>query len=157
MAIQNSKLKTMNSEQYCTQPGITPPTDVTFWENLIQGNLQAAVWFPSLMESPPDVDFSLYGWHFDTSSSCLQPAFGHPDLILVPDNLLKIMRCGCKSGELCKGSREKAADAHAAKQNFREQHFITAKGASPATIRSSKLAITIMMVKHLNDKRKITL
>ena len=47
----------------------------------------------------------LYGWHFDTSSSCLQPAFGPPDLILVPDNLLKIMRCGCKSGEPCKGSR----------------------------------------------------
>ena len=82
-----------------------PPTDIVFQDNLKRGHLQAAIWISSLKESPPDIDFFLYGWEMDTSSSCLLPTFGPPNLILVPDTLLKIMRCGCKSGEPCQGKR----------------------------------------------------
>ena len=82
-----------------------PPTDLTFWENLKRGHLQSAVWRSSLNESPPEVNFAHFGWEFESNSSCLQPSFGSPDLVLVPDNLLQIMRCGCKSDEPCKGKQ----------------------------------------------------
>ena len=82
-----------------------PPTDAALRENFKRGHLQAAIWLSSLLADPPEVDISLYGWDFDQNSSCLQPAFGPPGLVLVPDELLKIMKCGCKSDEPCKGSR----------------------------------------------------
>ena len=60
-----------------------PPTDAALRENFKRGHLQAAIWLSSLLADPPEVDISLYGWDFDQNSSCLQPAFGPPGLVLV--------------------------------------------------------------------------
>ena len=80
-----------------------PPTDATLSENIKRGHLQVAIWLSALLADPPQVDIGLYGWDFVPDSSSLQPLFGPPGLVLVPDEVLKIMKCGCQAGEPCKG------------------------------------------------------
>ena len=82
-----------------------PPTDATISENIKRGHLQAAIWLSALLVDPPDVDIRLYGWNFEPDSSSLCPLFGPPGMVLVPDEVLKIMKCGCQSAEPCKGGR----------------------------------------------------
>ena len=74
-----------------------PPTDKSYHENLKRSHLQAAIWRYSLNAHPPDVDIYRYGWENNSSSSCLVAKYGPIDQVLVPDALLKILRCGCKT------------------------------------------------------------
>ena len=80
-----------------------PPTDQSFQENRKRAHLQAAIWRNSLGENPPEVNVLDFGWIKVTSASCLLPSTVPPGIKLVPDELLKIKRCGFASEKPCKG------------------------------------------------------
>ena len=79
-----------------------PPTNQAFHENLKRAYLPAAIWRNSLVENPPVVIVLDVAWIKDTSASCLLPSTVPSGTNLVPDKLLKIMKCGCGSEQACK-------------------------------------------------------
>ena len=81
-----------------------PPTDATYQENLKQAHLQTAIWRNGLKESPAQVTAENFGWAKDAVSPNLIPTFIPEGFVLVPDILLKVMRCGCESEQPCKNT-----------------------------------------------------
>lgn len=79
-----------------------PPTDEAFQENLKRAHLQAAIWRNSLKSDPSNVNVLDFGWAHDEASKCLVPVAVPHGVKLVPDNILKIIRCGCCSESACK-------------------------------------------------------
>ena len=79
-----------------------PPTDQAFHVNLKRAHFHAAIWRNSLVENPPVVNVLDFGWIKETSASCLFPSTVPSGIKLVPDELLKIMKCGCGSEQACK-------------------------------------------------------
>ena len=79
-----------------------PPTDLAFQENLKRAHIQLAIWRNALNSVPPNVKIIDYGWSKDPSSSCLLPNYGPVGSVMVPDVVLKVMRCGCKAEVACK-------------------------------------------------------
>ena len=79
-----------------------PPTDEAFLENLKRGHLQVAVWRTSLNANPPQVDIYLYGWGKEGMTKYLIPLPVSPDVCLVPEEIMKVFRCGCASENACK-------------------------------------------------------
>ena len=71
-------------------------------ENLRRGHLQAATWRHSLNPDPPSVNVLDFGWSKDATATCHLPVPVSGDVKLVPDELLKVIRCGCASEKACK-------------------------------------------------------
>ena len=78
-----------------------PPTDEAFSENLKRGHLKIAVWRCSLSAVPPIVDIYLHGWGKEGQTKYVVPITVSQDVHLVPDEILKIFRCGCASENSC--------------------------------------------------------
>lgn len=49
-----------------------------------------------------EVGVYLYGWRKDGETKYLIPFPGAPDMFLVPDEIIKVFRCGCTSENLYK-------------------------------------------------------
>ena len=79
-----------------------PPTDDSFFQNLKGSHLQIAVWRYLLNADPPTVDLYLYGWGKDGEIKYLISLPVAPDVCLVPEQIMKVVRCGYTSENLCK-------------------------------------------------------
>jgi len=82
-----------------------PPTTEAFKQNVLRAHLQMAIWRHSLNADPPDLDPTSYGWSKDEASASLSPTTVQDGVTLAPEQLLKLIRCSCKSDNACKSSR----------------------------------------------------
>ena len=74
-----------------------PPTTEAFEEHVYRVHLQTAVWKAALDADPPSINSVHYGWSSDT----LLPIALPPDVSPAPDEVLKLIRCGCSSSRPC--------------------------------------------------------
>ena len=79
-----------------------PPTGESFFQNLKRSHLQIAVRRYSLNADPPTVDIYLYRWGKDGETKYLIPLPVAPDICLVPEEIMKVFRCGYTSENSCK-------------------------------------------------------
>ena len=91
----NSKIgKTgASSVKLCPLP---PTSDAFIMENVHRGHLHVAVWKAALLESPPNMDPTMYGWEFD-HQQILQPRTVTSDTLSAPPDILQLIRCNCKT------------------------------------------------------------
>ena len=76
-----------------------PPTDAAFYQNCL--SIEYLAWCPE--EGPPALDPLKYGWTQTTNG--LEPTHVADGVELVPEELLKLIRCACKSQIPCKDNR----------------------------------------------------
>ena len=81
-----------------------PPTTEAFEEHVIRAHVQAAIWRSALETDPPAFEHNR-GWTTDGSSNGLVPVPLPPDVRPAPDDVLKMIRCGCSSARPCDTSR----------------------------------------------------
>ena len=74
-----------------------PPSDKSFFQNFKQSHLQIAAWRCSLNADPATV--GIWERMVRLSSLFLSLAL---DICLVPEEIMKVFRCGCTSEDLCK-------------------------------------------------------
>lgn len=82
-----------------------PPTTEAFKQNALRAHLQLAIWRHAVNADPPDLHPSSYGWSKVEGSTSVIPTTVADDVVLVPDELLKVIRCSCSSDIACKSSR----------------------------------------------------
>ena len=82
---------------------ILPPTIESFTQNVARAQLQIALWSTALNAEPPHADVTCYGWLL--SDGMLQPKMLETGHSLVPDNLMNLMKCTCKSEFPCRTHR----------------------------------------------------
>ena len=85
--------------------------------NVKHAHLQLAIWLSAIWMSadttnPPSLNPAEYGWIRDEPSKCLLPVLLPPGKAAAPDELLKMIRCGCESEEPCATLCCKCAHAH---------------------------------------------
>ena len=80
---------------------VLPPTTESFMENVKRAHLQLAIWLSADTTNPPSLNPAEYGWIRDEPSKCLLPVLLPPGKAAAPDELLKMIRCGCESEEPC--------------------------------------------------------
>ena len=78
------------------------PTDESFFQNLEQSHFQIAIWRCSLNSDPPTVGICFYGCGKDCKTKYLIPLPVAPDAFLLPQEIMKVFRCGYKSENPCK-------------------------------------------------------
>ena len=97
------------SQRLASAPKIEslPPTDEAFKENVARAHLQAAIWKYSLDADPPTLDPCNYGWMKDPLShmGSLEPITVPTGTPIAPEDILKLIRCGCDSAQPCKSQR----------------------------------------------------
>ena len=67
--------------------------------------LQTAIWKAALDADPPSINPVIYGWSLDESSDTLLHVALPPDVSPAPDEVLKLIRCGCLSSRPCSTCR----------------------------------------------------
>ena len=77
-----------------------PPTTAAFTEHVHRAHLQAAVWRAALEADPPAFQHT-HGWTTDQTSNTLVPIPLPPNVTSAPDEVLKMIRCGCRSVPPC--------------------------------------------------------
>lgn len=82
-----------------------PPTTEAFVENVKRAHHQASMWRSAKTEHPPELDVEKYGWEKDDVNKSLVPTAIPEAVNLAPHSVLKLIRCGCKSGTPCNTSR----------------------------------------------------
>ena len=81
-----------------------PPTTEAFTEHVHRAHVQAAIWRATLEADPPVFEHT-HGWTKDDSSSTLVPLPLPPDVTSAPEEVLKMIRCGCASVRPCATAR----------------------------------------------------
>ena len=82
-----------------------PPTTAAFVEHVKRAHLQVAIWKAAMDADPPSLDPVQYGWSLDAASGILVPVSLPPDVSPAPDDVLKLIKCGCASSTPCSTSR----------------------------------------------------
>ena len=83
-----------------------PPTNEAFNENVARTHLQVSVWRNALQPDPPAIDPTAFGWSLEEAHKTLIPTTLPSDTPLVPDDeLLKLVRCSCRSETPCETER----------------------------------------------------
>lgn len=72
-----------------------PPTNEAFLQNVLRAHLQVAIWRKSADRHPPNLNPEDYG--FVREGNSLRPMTVASDVALVPEDLLKVVKCGCSS------------------------------------------------------------
>ena len=77
------------------------PTTEAFTENVHRCHLQAAIWKAALLESPPEMDATMYGWEID-HLGVLVPRTVPSGRLSAPPNILQLIHCkgkasGCRT------------------------------------------------------------
>ena len=95
------------SRSICGAPKLQtlPPTDEAFRENVLRAHLQVAVWRKALDPNPPNIDPLKHGWTRLHGSTSLTPTTVSDDVSLVPDDILKMIKCSCERSMPCKSVR----------------------------------------------------
>ena len=75
-----------------------PPITEAFTENADRCHLQLAIWKAALLESPPEIDLTKYGWEFDHLRSLVPRTVASGTLSAPPDIIvLQLIHCNCKA------------------------------------------------------------
>ena len=82
-----------------------PPTRASATENILRAHLQVAYWLAAKSTIPPEVDVEQFGWEKDELNKSLNPVTLPKDVSYVPETILNLAKCGCKSETPCKNSR----------------------------------------------------
>ena len=90
--------KSMGAPKLCS----LPPTTEAFVENIKRAHFQAAHWYAALESNPPSLNPCDYGWESDTRNKTLSAVPISADVLLAPDYVLRLIRCGCESANPCK-------------------------------------------------------
>lgn len=78
-----------------------PPTTEAFSKHVHQAHYQTMIWMSALDADPPQLDPIKYGWSHDEASGILLPVTLPIDVSPAPDEILKLIKCGCSSSLLC--------------------------------------------------------
>ena len=81
-----------SSVKLCT----LPPTSDALIQNIHRCHLQVATWKAALLESPPNMDPTDYGWELD-HQSILMPRTLPSETLTAPPHILQLMHCNCKT------------------------------------------------------------
>ena len=84
--------KSYNAPKLCS----LPPTTEAFMQNAKRAHFQVAQWYAASLD-PRD-----YGWEADDTNKSLLPTTVAEGVALAPDDVLKLIRCGCTSESACK-------------------------------------------------------
>jgi hypothetical protein len=82
-----------------------PPTSAAFRENALRAHYQVAVWRNALQTHPPLLDPTHHGWSHIEGSTRITPTIVPLDTPLAPEDLLKVIKCGCDSNTPCSTKR----------------------------------------------------
>ena len=82
-----------------------PPTTAAFTQHVLRAHFQTAIWRAALDPDPPLIDPKSHGWSPEEGSNMLLPVSLPPDVIRAPDDVLKMIRCGCSSVRPCATNR----------------------------------------------------
>ena len=82
-----------------------PPTDEAFSENVARAHLQVAIWREAMAPNPPDMDPLAHGWTQLRGSTSLTPRGVADNVAIVPDDILRLIKCSCDSDMPCKSKR----------------------------------------------------
>jgi len=73
-----------------------PPTSEAFIEHVHRCHLQVAIWKAALLQSPPNMNPTEYGWELD-HQGILLPRTLPSDTLSVPPGILQFIHCNCKT------------------------------------------------------------
>ncbi|KAF3854324.1 hypothetical protein F7725_022379, partial [Dissostichus mawsoni] len=82
-----------------------PPTHEAFIENVKRAHFQAMLWRNLYVNLLPALNPEEFGWKKDTCNRSLIPTHLPEDAKLVPDYILEMIRCGCKSETPCNSKK----------------------------------------------------
>ena len=71
-----------------------PPTTKAFKENVKRVHHHAMVWQSQEAQNPPELDSTEYGWVKNYQDKCLQPVTLPDEVELVPEMVLRLIKCG---------------------------------------------------------------
>ena len=74
-----------------------PPTTETFTGNVQRCHLQVAIWKAALLESPPEMDATKYGWELDHMGVLVPRTVPSGTLAAPPDILQSLIHCNGKA------------------------------------------------------------
>ena len=89
---------------------VLPPTTEAYEQHVRRAHLQAAIWRSALEADPPVLNPAYYGWSISTHTSKLEPV-ALPANVL-PESVLKMIKCGCSSSQPCATARCSCSTAH---------------------------------------------
>ena len=78
-----------------------PPTSDSFHYHMLRAHIQTIIWLSIMELHPPHLDPFLYGWEIDPSGTFLIPKISTDGVSMAPDDILKLIKCGCKSNAPC--------------------------------------------------------
>ena len=81
-----------------------PPKTEAFKENVERAHNQALAWQSLEAQNPPELDSTEYGWVNDDQNKSLQPVTLPDEVELVPEMVLRLIKCGCHSNTPCSSS-----------------------------------------------------
>ena len=82
-----------------------PPTTEAFRLNVRRAHFQCAIWRRALIQEPPNLDPTEYGWFKDEVTKSLQPVMLPPTKPPASDYIPKLVCCSCSSAQPCHSSR----------------------------------------------------
>ena len=82
-----------------------PPTNEAFIENIKRAHFQAMLWQNLNVNLLPALNPEEFGCKKDTCNRSLIPTHLPEDAKLVPDYILEMIRCGCKSETPCNSKK----------------------------------------------------
>ena len=82
-----------------------PPTNEAFKQNVLRAQLQMAIWLHALDPNPPDLDVTLYGWSKSAGTDMLIPTSIPDGIALIPEELVRLIRCSCQTERPCRSQR----------------------------------------------------
>ena len=96
-----------NGKGHMSSPNLAalPPTKESFIENVKRAHLQAYMWRNLNMDQPPTLNPEEFGWKKDICNRSLIPIHLPENAKRVPDYILKMIRCGCKSDTPCNSKK----------------------------------------------------
>jgi len=81
-----------------------PPTTEAFEQNVYRAHFQVAQWYSALSGNPLTLNVVDYGWEADEANKCLIPRNIAEGVSYAPEQILKLVKCGCVSERSCKGA-----------------------------------------------------
>ena len=78
-------------------------TTEAFVQNVYRAHFQIAQWYSALGVDPPPLSAVDYGWEVDKTNKCLIPRNMAEGVLYAPEQILKLVKCGCASQRPCKG------------------------------------------------------
>ena len=93
--------KSTGAPKLCT----LPPTTEAFEQNVRRAHHQVAHWYSALSGDPPNLSAVEHGWEADETNKCLIPRNMRDGVPYAPEDILKLVRCGCTSDRACSSGK----------------------------------------------------